>query len=68
MNKLFYMGLGYLLCEALKTETGQKTVNYLKSKGTAIMSKAKEKLDEALSETSDENPASSQEVETPEVE
>ena len=68
MNKLIYLGLGYLLCEAIKTETGQKTVNYLKNKGTSILSKAKEKLNEAVSETVDENPASAQEVETPEVE
>jgi predicted Fe-Mo cluster-binding NifX family protein len=68
MKKLFYLGLGYLLCEAIKTETGQKTVNYLKKKGTSILSKAKEKLNEAVSETVDENTTSAQEVETPEVE
>lgn len=68
MKKLLYIGLGYLLCEAIKTETGQKTVDYLKNKGTSILSKAKEKLDESISETVDENPASAQEVETTEVE
>jgi hypothetical protein len=68
MKKLFYIGLGYLLCEAIKTETGQKTFNYLKNKGTNFLSEAKEKLNEAVSETVDENPASAQEVETPEVE
>jgi hypothetical protein len=54
MKKLFYIGLGYLLCEATKTETGQKVTTYLKKKGTEFVSAAKERLNKIVSEDEDQ--------------
>jgi hypothetical protein len=56
MKKLLYIALGYLTCEAIKTETGQKTVNYLKNKGGGLINSAKKRLNEVISE--EEDPAS----------
>ena len=56
MKKLLYIALGYLTCEAIKTETGQKTVNYLKNKGGELINSAKKRLNEVISE--EEDPAS----------
>lgn len=57
MKKLLYIALGYLICEAIKTETGQKTVTYLKKKGSDFVSSAKDKLNEVISDNNGESPA-----------
>ena len=56
MKKALYIALGFMICEASKTETGQKTVNYLKKKGTDLFTAAKNKLENLISDKN-ENPA-----------
>lgn len=50
MKRVFYIALGYVICKAAETETGKKTISYLKGKGLEIANSTKTKINNIISE------------------